>query len=228
MTSDITQSIQSDINRFTQALQQWSTTYTKHITDTQTQHTTTTDKTQQHINTIQHNKENTSNMINEQKSSNAQQLQLNTNLINETNSIQHILTQLPKKQQLLQSTQTQYQSLINQLTQQITQLQETKQKTMNDIVYGISIFKNVLGIQFDVLQQPRGVLRITYKYINTNQPNELYSIDIYVNEHEQYVLQQSSHTISNIEQLIQQLNKYNRFDLFVMNVRIAFQNSVNQ
>lgn len=223
VTSDITQSIQNDITRFSTALTQWTTTYNKHIADTQQQHDTTAQHTAAQSATLQANKENVQHSTNTMQQQNAQQQQLNTTLQHEYNKLSTTQQQLPKKQQLLQQSQQQYSTLVSALQQQIQQLQQQKSTTINNIVSGISIFKNVLGIEFTVLQQPRGVLRIQYKYISAAQPSAVYSVDIYVNKDEQYMLSACVPTVYGVNDLVEQLNRHNRFDLFVMQARQMFQ-----
>lgn len=223
VTTDITQSIQNDINQFTSTLQQWSATYTKSINDINTSHTNLTTTTIQQINTLNNDKENTQQSIQSNQSLNNIQLQKNILLTNELSQLNHACATLPNKHNVLQQSVQQYNSMIQQLTSQLNTLEYNKNHTINDIVTGISLFKNILGIEFGVLQKPRGVLQLNYKYINPALPNQVYTIDIYVNTNEQYVLHSCNPVLDNATQLIEQLNKHNRFDIFVMKARQQFQ-----
>lgn len=220
---DISTSIRGDITRFSTALDQWSSTYNKNINDAITSHAPVVQQTAQQLDSLYAETDALQAITKTQTAQRDSEQHKQQQLQSEIHRLQSSVTHMPQKHQALQSSQLSYESLIETLTAQVADLQLTKTTQLTDISSNIAMFKNTLGITFSVLTEPRGVLRIEFIFISRSRPQQQHTVDIYVNEHDAYVLSACSPMLINISKAIDDLNSSNRFDLFVMKARREFQ-----
>lgn len=97
-----------------------------------------------------------------------------------------------------------------------------RMREIDAVTRGISLFQQRLGITFSVEQAQ---LKITYKYIQQEQPEHQFIIKIFVDESKNYQIASSTPTIpqERCEKMLSQLNqKEGQFGKFLCHVRNAF------
>lgn len=111
------------------------------------------------------------------------------------------------------------------LSKDLSSMSRIATREIDAVTRGVEMFKNILGVQFEVKD---GKLQILYRYIIREEPLKPFMIAIYVDENKEYQIHACTPELPMIQTLIEELNKSNNFAKFIGQVRKQFVASVQQ